>query len=212
MAAPSLANAAQKYVRLLAFQYADKPNAQRQVALWTAQALLQGLGWQLADTFTVDTASGQQLDWIGKYVGVSRNIGPTTTEFFGLWNSTGTQSTPTQNGDGLRDSTGPGGEEGIINSGVIFYDATTQGGVNTALSDLQYRFAISLQIILNSSNGSMASIEAFLNEFFPGQVSLVDNQDMTLTYNVSSSVALPVTVLEEFLPKPMGVGITVNIV
>ncbi len=210
MAAPSLADAAQKYVRLLAFQYADKPNAQQQVALWTAQALLQGLGWQLADAFTLGTAAGVQLDWIGKYVGVQRNIGPGTSDFFGLWNSTGTQTTPTQNGKGLRDSedAGPSG----INAGVIFLDGTTHGSVNTALNDTQYALAINLQIILNSSNGSMASIEIFLNQFFPNQVSLVDNQDMTLTYNVSSSVSLPVTVLEEFLPKPMGVGITVNIV
>ncbi len=206
MIAPTLTDAANKYVRLLAFQYADKPKAQAQVLLWTAQALMWGLAWQLADAFTLTTAAGQQLDWIGKYVGVSRNIGPPTATFFGLWNSTG----GTQNDHGLRDSTDAGMSGANFDS--IFYDATSHGGVNVALNDLQYQFVINLQIILNSSNGSLASIETFLNQFFPGTVSLVDNQDMTLTYNVDASVPLPLSVLEDFLPKPMGVGITVNIV
>lgn len=209
MATPSLADAAQKYVRLLAFQYADKPKARQQVALWTAQALLQGLGWQLQNAFTLGTAAGQQLDWIGKYVGVDRNLVVNTSPFFGFWNSTlfpGSQI----NKNGLRDSTDAGMSG--KNADVIFMDAQTPGSPNTALNDTQYQFVLGLQIVLNSSNGSMASIETFLNQFFPGQISLVDNQDMTLTYSVSSSVSLPLSVLEDFLPKPMGVGITVNIV
>ena len=58
-------------------------------------------------------------------------------------------------------------------------------------------------------DGTLASIMAYLNEFFPGQVSLIDTTQMELQYIVEPTCTLSPTVLEAYLPKPMGVGIVV---
>lgn len=80
---------------------------------------------------------------------------------------------------------------------------------STTLSDGQYRFLLGLQIILNSSNGSLPSIQSYLNQFFGSQIRVVDNTDMTLSYFVTASIPLPIEIIEPYLPKPMGVGLII---
>ncbi len=91
-----------------------------------------------------------------------------------------------------------------------FYSALNASTSTTTLSDGQYRVLLKLKIVLNSSDGTLASIQYFIALFFPEQVTVIDNSNMTLSYSVSSSVPLPVDVLRQYLPKPMGVGITIN--
>lgn len=91
-----------------------------------------------------------------------------------------------------------------------FYSYLSSSTSTTALSDGQYRFLLQLQIVLNNSDNTLASIQDYLFRFFPGQITLVDNADMTMDYFVSPSVPLPVSVLEVYLPRPMGVSITVS--
>ena len=74
------------YVERLIFQYATKPNAQRLIALLGKVALMDDLTTQLLDAFNLDTAVGPQLDVLGKYIGVSRNVGtPILPGLFSLW-------------------------------------------------------------------------------------------------------------------------------
>jgi hypothetical protein len=80
------------------------------------------------------------------------------------------------------------------------------------LPDSSYVLLLKLQIVLNSNDGTLASIQKFIALFFPGLVTVVDNKDMSLTYTVSRLVSIPADVLAAYLPKPMGVGITVNII
>ncbi len=91
-----------------------------------------------------------------------------------------------------------------------FYRYLNASTSTSTLSDGQYRFLLRLKIVLNSSDGTLASIQDFLAQFFPSQVTVIDNTDMTLSYSVSPAVPLPVDVLRPYLPKPMGVGITIN--
>lgn len=91
-----------------------------------------------------------------------------------------------------------------------FYSYLNESQSTNTLSDGQYRFLLRMQIVLNSSDGTLASIQEFLLEYFALQVTVVDNQDMTLTYTVSPSSPLPADVLNSYLPKPMGVGLIVN--
>lgn len=227
-ASPSLIDAAARYVGILAWQYADQPNARAQVQLYAAQALMFGLGFALQDAFTLGTAAGQQLDWIGEYIGLSRDINTGSVTFFGFWNSTWSLTVPpTPVPPGLRDSTSLGA--GGTNANSIFMDASQPLGPTTNLADAQYLAALELQIIENANDGGMASIQTFIAQYFPGMIAVVDNvaggggRGSGITYNVSHTIPIPAAVLQNrvlnlsgvlhwMLPKPMGCPITVNIV
>lgn len=98
------------------------------------------------------------------------------------------------------------------NANGIFYSYDTAGRSVTALTDESFRTILKLQIILNSNDGTLASIMDLLQIFFPGQIALVDNTTMSMDYYVNSTVPLTQALLLGYLPKPMGVGITVTIV
>lgn len=192
----------QYYVNKLITQYRLKPKAMATIAILVKQAIADDMALLLANAFTVDTAVGPQLDIIGKYVGVNRNIGdPASKPYFGFKLYAGGGNT-----------NGFTSYAGGVNTSAVWYRYAYAGTQNTNLSDAQYRFIIKLKIILNSMDGTYYSIVNFLLRFFPGQISLVDNKDMTVTYSVQNTVQLSTALLKAYLPKPMGVGITVNIV
>lgn len=266
----SLATLTEYYSSLLPYQTRGLPNAVRQVKLWCALMTGENLAADMLTCFDIDTAVGAQLDVIGKYVGVARNIGIVQVRpYFGLWASeqpdlapvnyqgtwnpitntptlgvmggvgqwwvvstSGSSSAPiagswvagqvilhisggsyinatdgSPNGNGLTSSADPG-----INVEGVFYSSAYVSGQNSDLTDAEYRTVIKLKIVLNSSDGTLASIMDYLQEFFPGLIFLVDNKNMTLSYAVVSTVALSKELLEIYLPRPMGVGITVTII
>lgn len=256
------------YGQLLAYQYRGKPNALRQIQLWSKQAVADFLANQLLTCFDIDAAVGTQLDVLGKYVGVPRNIGLVISKpFFSLWayasglnpvlyqgtwdpasdsptipaadpgndgwwyvaSASGTSTSPIaatfvagdiivsdgatwskqtdDNGNGL---TSYGDLGSSLNA--FFYSYNFASGQNSNLTDAEYRLVIKLKAILNANDGTLASIMAYLNQFFPSTVFLTDNKDMTMAYVVYSTVPLSKELLEIYLPRPMGVGITVTII
>jgi hypothetical protein len=258
------------YSSLLPYQTRGLPNAVRQVKLWCALMTGEGLPEATLTAYDLDTAVGAQLDILGKYIGVPRNIGlPQARPYFGLWayasataldpdkyqgvwtpstnspaitpvavgawwvtNAAGTSVAPIaatfacgdvirQTGAGPTDfvhyTTGTPNGNGLIsyndlgsNAYVVFYRYAFASGQNTDLSDDDYRTVLKLKIVLNSSNGTLASIMDYLYQFFGTQIALVDNKDMTLTYSIQTTVQLSNELLEIFLPRPMGVGITIT--
>lgn len=189
-----------RYVRLLVFQY-QLEKAQETIAILVKQLLGDGFLQAIRDGFNVDSALGPQLDVVGKYVGLPRTIGvPAAAEFFGFMRYSGVGN----NLNGFRSyTTGD-------NTSALFYRAGYNGTRNTALSDTSYQFMIALQIILNSSDGTLASIQRYLAALIPGSVTVVDNRDMTLTYTITGALPVDPTVLAAYLPKPMGVGINIK--
>ena len=173
-------------------------------ALMVKQALADDLTTLLIGAFDINTAVGPQLDIIGEYVGVSRKIQPsvTTANYWGFQNYT---VPPTGNTTGFRNYAGTTNTTGVWEN----YSDASQPTTN--LNDQQYRLVIQLQIILNSNDGTLASIQQYLNNLLPGFVSLVDNQNMTLTYTVNQNSIISEALLKQFLPKPMGVYINVFI-
>lgn len=255
------------YKSLLAYEYRGLPNATRQMALYSKQFVADNLAAAVDAAFNLETAVGAQLDIIGKYVGVPRNIGtPLAQGYFGFWDyasardltkyqgtwlpasdtptipaagagnngnwyvasANGASASPivetftagdvifsngsvwaketTDNGNGFTDYVDPS-----INAAGQFYDYTFQNSLNTNLVDSQYRQVIKLKIATNTSDGTLANIVQTLHTLFPGLIYVTDNADMTLTYNVSFQVTLSQAILEAYLPRPMGVGITVII-
>ena len=255
------------YADLLIAQYRTGAKARAQVAITGKQIVADDLSDSLQTAFDLDTAVGAQLDIIGKYVGVNRNIGvASAAAYFGFWtynsallqaNYQGTWD-PTTDSPALPSAVGIAGQWYAVSTsgastspitanwlagntifsdgtnwirsttdnanGFITYGDTTTNRntiwlsyaaasrANTALPDATYRTIIRLKIILNSSDGTLASIVTALVETFPGLITVVDTADMHLAYTVVSTLGLSPELLLKFLPKPMGVGISVTIV
>lgn len=258
----------QGYANLLAFEYRGRSNADRQMNLYAKQFVGDFLAQSLSTCFILDTAVGVQLDTLGKYIGVPRNIGtPNDTAYFGLWTygsaldptkyqgtwvpttdvptvpaaapgntgywyvayDSGVSTSPIaetflagdilvsdgttwskqtdDNGNGLTTYTNL-----MANREGIFYRYQFNETSNTSLSDTDYRQVLKLQVIRNSSDHTLYSIQNALHQVYPGVISLTDNADMTMDYAVSSEFPLSRTLLGEYLPRPMAVGINVEIV
>ncbi len=184
------------YTDLLLFQYRNAPRARATIGIYVKQALADLLALQIDPAFTLDNAVGPQLDILGKYIGVPRNIGlPVARPYHDFSDYDGTIRT-----HGFTDYSDP-----LINPDAIWYRYEFSGTENTALSDASYLFMLHLKVILNSSDGTLASIQQFLRTFFPNSITVRDNLDMSLTYNVSQTGAIPLAVITPYLPKPMGV-------
>ena len=186
------------YVGRLLYQY-QRPKAQQAIAILVKQLFADGLPWVLQDAFNLDTATGQQLDTLGKYIGLPRDIGdPTPLPFFGFVDYVNTNP---QNLHGLTDY------NSNINSDVVFFEYGYNQQAATALSDTSYAFMLFLKIALNTSDNTLYSIQKTVSETLRGNVRVVDNRDMSLTYYVGSNLPVSATVLSPYLPKPMGVRI-----
>lgn len=187
------------YVRLLVFEY-QLPKAQGTIQILANSLMMDGLPQAVQDAFSPQSAVGPQLDIVGKYVGLPRNIGdPTPLPYFGFVDYAGGG-----NMNGLSNY------DGTTNPLAVFYQYQSSGQNNTSLADNAYAFMMALKIVLNSSDGTLFSIQQFLNTLLPGMVQVVDNRDMTLTYSINVNAPVSPTVIEPYLPKPMGVGITLT--
>lgn len=147
------------YANLLILQYLGKPNAYATIQVLVAPAIMDQLPLQVQNAFTIGTATGVQLDIIGKYVGVSRNAN---------------------------------GFNGPI-----------------SLNDSDFTKLIQLKIIQNNAGSSLATIVGFLNTYFPRELFIFDNNDMSISYLMIATLGnqqlAQVFVKEGLLPKPMGV-------
>lgn len=197
---PNIDQAIAYYVGRLLFQY-QKPKAQQNIAILANIGVADLLPSQVQDAYDPYRAVGPQLDVIGKYVGLPRNIGDAApVPFFGFVRYSGVGDNP--NGMTSYNTTD--------NIGVLFFRYSYQGNLNTALSDLAYAFMIAMKIVLNSNDGTLASIQQLLHDVLPDFVTIVDNADMTLTYSISVNAPVSPTVLAPYLPKPMGVSLSIK--
>lgn len=188
-----------RFVQLLVWQY-QLPKAQGTIAIITKQLLMDGVAFDVMNAYSVEKAVGPQLTILGKYIGLQRAIGlPVALPWFGYRTAAGGGN---NNGYASANSS--------LNRNVVYYQAGFKGTRDTALSDNSYAFMMALQIILNSSDGTLFSIQNYLNALLPGAVTVVDNTDMTLTYTITGVIPVDPAVLAAYLPKPMGVGITVR--
>ena len=74
------------YADKLIAQYRNGSKARGQIMIMGLEVMASDLASQMGPAFDLDDAVGAQLDIIGAYVGVGRNVGPgTANAFFGLW-------------------------------------------------------------------------------------------------------------------------------
>jgi hypothetical protein len=155
---------------------------------------LANLANSLPTLFDVDVAVGEQLDYVGLWVGISRVIEvPLTGVFF-------TYDTP-----------GLGFNQGVyIGPGEEDYSLSI-------LDDSTYRFLIYAKIAVNHWDGSLGKAEAayaIAFQQFPGvTVQVIDNTNMTATVKIVNSGLLTAVqqaiITGGYLPlKPLNVAIT----
>jgi hypothetical protein len=89
---------------------------------------------------------------------------------------------------------------------------TEDGPVN--LSDADYRSLLRLVAIKNSSGSSLFEIVNLLGQYFPNIFRVTDSGIMQLNYLISTTIGsselLSALVYGDFLPRPMGVSISIT--
>lgn len=180
----------QEYLNLITSEYRQKPKF---VAMMAAELSLmvwiQDLLTSMVPLFDLDTAVGDQLDILGKWAGISRNINIPIpgSEIYFTW-------------DG---AASVGWDYGI------WPDSTTPFAV-TVLPDDVYRTLIKTKIAANHWDGTIDGAYAVWDALFTTVTILIkDNQDMTYDLafvgGIIDSLTLALVLNGEIQLKPEGV-------
>lgn len=182
------------YADLLILQYHSKPKARETIKIGVDIYSADGLIYQLPDILDIDEAEGAQLDIIGKILDCPRIVQ-------GVYND-------------LKyfqfhiDETSLGfSTVGNPNSATLKSIKNYQEGVYS-LPDADYRFLLKFKAVVNVMRGSMQGIDDALWAVFGGDVLLKNNQNLTITYIVSSLHTLAVLAAKNlgYYRAPEGVG------
>lgn len=197
----SIENLQEYYANLLPLEYKWKTKARATIKLLTKQAVADDLATQVLYAFDLDTAVGDQLDTIGKYIGLPRRIGAGIHRpFFSF--------------SGYTSGVQPNGfySYGTKEYTAIFasYRDAASGRSTSDLNDTDYRLMLYLKIFDNMMTSSLKDIVDYLQVIFPNQIQVVDNRNMTLTYLVDIRLTIADSTLLPYLPRPMGVGISIQ--
>jgi len=179
------------YLALITSEHASKPKF---------VALLSGLVQPLADMaaaaqsletlFDLDTAVGQQLDFIGQWVGLTRDLKvPITGVFFSL-------------------DIAPG-----LDQGIVWTPYTPTDGLEQ-LPDEQYRTALRAKILNNQWDGSLAQAYEIYDALFAGSAFapfIQDNGNRTIYIGLAGAIpdALTLAILTQGMldVRPAGVRV-----
>lgn len=179
------------YTDLVTPQHADKPKFMAMLsAVFGCFVDQQNALASLPGLFDVDSAVGVQLDAVGEWVGVSRDVSVPIAGAYFAW-----------------DTDGVGWDQGNWQGP---YDPTT--GI-TALDDGTYRVLIKAKIGANHWDGTLPTAKTILDSVFTGgSLAIIqDNGDMTVTFGVAGtqpSVLLRAILSQGLLPlKPEAVHV-----
>lgn len=185
------------YADLLIIQYRNRPKARATIKLGANLYMADGLIFDLNNILDIDTAFGVQLDIIGKILGCNRNIYGLTldTKFFSF--------------------------EKTVAYGYSDKDALSEGywkdyqnstGTIYRLPDDVYRTLLKFKAIYNVRRGSMQFMDDMYFRIFGSEVNMVNNHDLTVTYNIPSThgVAVEAAIYLNYLEPPLGIGYTIN--
>lgn len=184
------------YTDLVTSQYSSKPRFVGWLsALVEPIAALSNLLNSMLNDFDLDVAIGAQLDVIGLWVGISRNL-PTELLFYFSWDDTVANGWDAGSWKGVGDP-----DAGI-----------------TVLGDNLYRNVIRAKILANSWTGNRAGLYEILAKALSSEDAseIIDNQDMSFIIRVDSSKAtqLDIAIINTLIVpiKPVGVSLTIQVV
>lgn len=166
----------QYYADLLILQYRQKPHARAMIEMGVDLYLADGCALQLQDLLDIDNAEGEQLDNIGKILDCPRTVQ-------GVYNNLKYFTFHVdENSLGFSMIGSP--SEGVFRT-VRNYNQSTY-----SLPDVDYRWLLKFKSCVNVMRGSMQGIDEALYNVFEGDVLMKNNQDLTMTYIVSSERTL----------------------
>lgn len=187
---------ASDYTALITSEHADKPRFMAMVSS-VAQCFVDQIALldSMPDAFDLDQAAGKQLDAVGLWVGLNRNIAVPINNVYFSW-----------------DTANVGWDQGVWKQ-----PGDPAAGITT-MDDGTYRLMLRAKIGANHWDGSMGGSVSILQQVFVGSgvaAKIVDNQDMTMDVIMSggSLSALAKAMIEQgYIPiKPVGVGATYTV-
>ena len=194
------------YKGLLILQYASLPNALATIDAYISQLVQGQIADQVRNAFDVTTAIGAQLNILGTYRGINRTVfgvlpandwslvpylDPAPNSYYGWADYTAVAPNPTQR--------------------WLQYNDLV--GVPYQLTDSQMRKLIQLKAKLDSWDGSLAEMDNILYSFLGTYTTLIDNENMSITYRHLLSDPDPdniyeMGVLANVFPHPSGVSVS----
>ena len=188
------------YSDLIIWQYRGKPKAQATIKLFE-EVIAKGFIdlYQLQDVLNIETATGHQLDLVGKHVGQFRVInGYYLRSFFGFHTA--------QNAMPFSKNRNGGGQ---------WYRRRDPLADSVILGDDDYRFLIKCRIIKNYQTGTLPNIIEACRFVFGEGCRVVDNLNMTVSVSVKSISLTDFTRYAiqhlDILPRQAGTKITFHI-
>lgn len=182
-----------QYTGLITSEHADKPKFMAMVGSVCQGAVdLQNFLLGMPEAFDKDNAVGPQLDTVGEWVGISRNVNVPITNVYFAW-----------------DTAGVGWDQGVW---MVPSDPTT--GV-TQLDDGTYLQIINAKIGANNWNGQLGTVIPLLNAIFGDSgtfCKITDNSNLTYTLHIlgpQPSALFQALLTGGYIPlKPTGVAVT----
>lgn len=203
------------YANLLIIQYNGKPKAKATIELFTK--MIYGVSdtpllLQIQNAFDWKTAVGNQLDIIGKWVGVTRFYKGTL-----FWGDTflsypnANDLVPTDKTDAFQHGYSDYSTFDTNTGHVLTYE--NLGFVEQSLGDEDYRTVIGLKIIKNSINHTAKNIDDAIWEYFNHTV-YTTWEDMKIIYHYPASMntVMEVCNSKNVLPAPTGIQIVLKAV
>lgn len=193
------------YKGLLILQYRALGNALAHVDALIAEFIQGQIVSKFRDAFDVTTAVGAQLDILGTFRGINRIL-------FGV--AVGDDWSLVPYTDASPGSYFGWGLYATIDPTWNFLQYADLNSVAVALSDSQMRRLIQLQAAFQSSDGTLGNLDNVLYAFFGSYVTVVDNLNMSITYNhqaidPDTDQLWDMAVLANILPHGAGVSYTV---
>jgi len=196
------------YAKLLILQYYNKPKAYAEIKTIADEFennvnLLKSFD----QAFDIDYAVGNQLDIIGKIIGISRTV----------------PSIIPKNFFGFSDNPAMYGFADKFNNSIVAYPFANKFEPlysDLKLNDTDYRFFIKAKISKNTVNARMSSdngdsILDVINYLFEGKAFVIDNRNMSLTLYIDDSFdSTKISYIKQLdlLPKPQAVYYEVIII
>lgn len=193
------------YAGLLILQYSALDNAVGTVQAIITAAIQKQIVSAVRDGFDLDTAIGNQLTILGTYRGAPREV-------FGIISGQYWSLIPYA--DPLPDSYLGWGLYAGPDPTDLWIQYSDVDSFPTTLTDSQLRRIIKLLALTSISAMGLGDLDNILYSVFGSYVNVVDNENMTITYNHQLADPDPdglfaIAVLANALPHPAGVSFTV---
>jgi hypothetical protein len=196
------------YVALLIIQYATQPNATATIAAYITELVQNQIYAQVGDGFNfavspigaqIDSAVGVQLEAVASYRGAQRI-------YFGLAPHSYFQF-PDATDEGTFDGFMDAADSPSVITWLFATAQDTQQPVYTLTDDELYRLT-QFRAQVQSSPLGLGDIDNILETFFGNNVTVIDNENMTILYIDLLSdpdTLFGVVAISQSFPKPAGV-------